>query len=484
MPDNKVDSFVIYRYKNWNTKDNKPQYEEMAKIKNTGNVSYYRFVPVDELNKVIFYAVEVIPKDKVANKPSSSNLTSVPWANAPSNVLLTYSVDRCNGLLILKWNKYRGWDNVSKIYYRIEYQENNNPSKILSIQGSDYLVDDTTLTLPSTAVANFSFNNNSLYKFRVTALNFAEGYTCISNVIEYKPNIPKISSYINADGTRVLSKNLLEITFSLDSVNAMKKLLLYRSEFDSHGFEPIDTVPITGSIVTCTDSVADLDSKHYYYKATLLNPCNQPINGLESNIATNLILTLTPATSSNNLNLLSWDFYRYFRGDVKEYVIYRSRNNQTSQVGSTSDNKMTDNIMEINNKQVLEEICYQVEAIEENNPYGINGHVWSNTKCVTIKAEVEMPKYLLLGDNCKSKAQVPYMFPTNIFQPSKFLMIIYDRWGTKVFETNNPSEGWDGTTNGKIATQGGYMYYIKFSGSDNVTKEQRGSFVVICSQKE
>ncbi|MCX7985769.1 MAG: gliding motility-associated C-terminal domain-containing protein [Bacteroidales bacterium] len=481
--DNKVDSFVIYKYKSWNSQDNKPQYEEVAKIKNTGGTSYYRFVPTDELNKVVFFAVEAIPVNKSLYLSSSENLTKIPWVDAPSNVLLTSSVDTCNSLLILRWNRYRGWENVSRFYFRIEYAENTGTPRIITVKGSDYLINDTTLSLPSTDIPNFSFDNGSNYRFRVTALDFSTGNACMSNVISYIPYVPKITSYINADGTRVVSKNTLQITFSVEPGNEFKNLVVLRSLYDSRDYEPVDTIYMEGDMVTFSDSLPDLDKTHYYYKAILLNKCNQGVGSLESNVATNIVLTLEKPVSGSSKCRLSWEFYRYFKGNVKEYVVYRIRKGGTEPIGTTTDNKFVDDLSALGNKQVMEDICYQVEAIEENNPHGVNGHAWSNTVCLTIQANVEMPKYLLLGDNCKSKAEIPFMFPASVFTPSKFYMAIFDRWGTKVFETEKVSEGWDGTVKGKVVQQGAYMYFIRFSGTDNVAKEQKGSFVVICPEK-
>ena len=39
---------------------------------------------------------------------------------------------------------------------------------------------------------------------------------------------------------------------------------------------------------------------------------------------------------------------------------------------------------------------------------------------------------------------------------------IYDRWGHKVFETNNQNDGWDGSYKGQPAPADAYGYY--FSG--------------------
>jgi gliding motility-associated-like protein len=39
-------------------------------------------------------------------------------------------------------------------------------------------------------------------------------------------------------------------------------------------------------------------------------------------------------------------------------------------------------------------------------------------------------------------------------------MQIYDRWGSKVYHSNNIAKGWDGTVNGKNGLPGVYVYII------------------------
>ena len=40
-------------------------------------------------------------------------------------------------------------------------------------------------------------------------------------------------------------------------------------------------------------------------------------------------------------------------------------------------------------------------------------------------------------------------------------MKIFSRWGEKLFETNDPKQGWDGTYNGKEVPIGVFVYYIQ-----------------------
>ncbi len=52
---------------------------------------------------------------------------------------------------------------------------------------------------------------------------------------------------------------------------------------------------------------------------------------------------------------------------------------------------------------------------------------------------------------------------TNSENIKSFQMLIYDRWGTLIFESNNISKGWNGTFKGKLCQQGVYVYKIEYS---------------------
>jgi gliding motility-associated-like protein len=55
---------------------------------------------------------------------------------------------------------------------------------------------------------------------------------------------------------------------------------------------------------------------------------------------------------------------------------------------------------------------------------------------------------------------------TNLFG---YQLRIYDRWGNKVFESDDIEEGWDGTFNGKLMNSAVFVYYI-LSGDEVVSK--------------
>ncbi|HEY0262127.1 MAG TPA: gliding motility-associated C-terminal domain-containing protein, partial [Chitinophagales bacterium] len=56
----------------------------------------------------------------------------------------------------------------------------------------------------------------------------------------------------------------------------------------------------------------------------------------------------------------------------------------------------------------------------------------------------------------------------------------FDRWGEKVFESNDISFQWDGRFHGELMTPGIYTYYLKVVFIDNhVIADQKGSITLL-----
>lgn len=61
----------------------------------------------------------------------------------------------------------------------------------------------------------------------------------------------------------------------------------------------------------------------------------------------------------------------------------------------------------------------------------------------------------------------------------EFKCWIYNRWGVKVCELNDPSQGWDGKYNGKYVKSGVYYYVIQARGADGQVYNLKGDINII-----
>ena len=61
----------------------------------------------------------------------------------------------------------------------------------------------------------------------------------------------------------------------------------------------------------------------------------------------------------------------------------------------------------------------------------------------------------------------------------EFKMMLYNRWGEKVYETSDPTKGWDGNYLGQQAPQGVYVYKIVVTSQDDKEYNFNGTFVLL-----
>ncbi len=88
-----------------------------------------------------------------------------------------------------------------------------------------------------------------------------------------------------------------------------------------------------------------------------------------------------------------------------------------------------------------------------------------------------------------------YLYVPNAFSPNgdgnnDFLFVrgkniqeltfkVYDRWGQRVFETNNINEGWDGKYNGQEMENAVFVYYLTLTYADGKTEVKKGNVSLI-----
>jgi gliding motility-associated-like protein len=112
--------------------------------------------------------------------------------------------------------------------------------------------------------------------------------------------------------------------------------------------------------------------------------------------------------------------------------------------------------------------------------------VEATNACETVKDEIYI-NYKL----CDCEVFVPnvftpngdqkndYFFPVYSCSPTDYKLIVYDRWGTQLYETNNYTSKWNGTYKNNLVNEGVYFYYIKFSFPNKAAQELKGDFTIL-----
>jgi gliding motility-associated-like protein len=70
-----------------------------------------------------------------------------------------------------------------------------------------------------------------------------------------------------------------------------------------------------------------------------------------------------------------------------------------------------------------------------------------------------------------------FIFSAENFKSMK--MMVYNRWGEKLYETTDITKGWDGTTHGSKCADGVYVYKIEVVALDGKVYSYNGTFTLL-----
>ncbi len=193
-----------------------------------------------------------------------------------------------------------------------------------------------------------------------------------------------------------------------------------------------------------------------------------------SGFASPIFLSIGTDGGLNNTCL--WTPLKIPKASVEKYEIFRSMNGRSEVVGevdfSTTD--FTDNLSV--NDVTNGEMCYYVRATSNlTHSDGTIEEIFStsNQICKTVSAKIFMPNaFAPRGRNQILKPVISFG------TPKEFKMLVYNRYGTLLYETNDIDDGWNGRVEGKVAPAGVYSYLIKMIQQDG-SAEQLSGFVML-----
>lgn len=117
-----------------------------------------------------------------------------------------------------------------------------------------------------------------------------------------------------------------------------------------------------------------------------------------------------------------------------------------------------------------------------------------------IKLEVaDFNSDIISTDSVSFRVTESYIDPPNYFSPGdspgandefrvayksivKYKITIFNRWGVKLYESNDPAKGWDGKYKGKYVNTGVYYYVIYALGADGVEHPKKGAINIFRSR--
>ena len=374
-------------------------------------------------------------------------------------------LDACNGIINLTWNKYGLWPQ-GVASYEIYVSQNGSPFAVLATVGPN----DTTYQ-------HFPLIQSTLYTYKIKALDASGFLFSESNFTGLIADVPIRPAFLYFKYATVKNNRAVDLMLYHDTLADIKEYVIFRSDNLGDTFDTLTVIPFepSNSFLTYTDTTKCLTfRKSYVYRAVAIDSCDQVVYNSNNTAKT---IFLRAATELNMENTITWSDYESWTGQVRSYKVFRGFQGVFSDIPAATipfgENTYTDDISNRISKDG--EYCYYVQAyqgLDTLNFFADSSR--SNKICIKQLKTFYMP-------NAFQPDGVNKIFkPASTFlNANNYLFQIFNKWGERVFETTEPSTGWDGTINGREARMDVYVYRITFQNENFETNEYRGTVTLL-----
>lgn len=408
---------------------------------------------------------------RICSFDADSNLSAiVPLTGKHSTMYAFPYFDKCAESILLDWNPYEGWTTVD--YYNIYYKVQNSTYQFLA-----------TVSGNQSSYLHENLLSDLQYCYYVDAVS-ADGWVSHSNQTCVVTKIPVAPAFLIGNYASVTESDQITVSFSIDNDAEINQYKLLRANSSGGTYFQISTFPFNiASPIVYQDNNMEINGS-FCYKLIANDVCNRDID--TSNVACTMYLQTTSKTDLTYS--LNWNKYTDFAGGVKKYNIYRTPYNYNQELINTIDLSETPDYTDDvtyytykqyqENKRMFGEFCYIVEAVEDssNNPIHQENKSRSNKSCDQLDPRVFIPN-CIYPNSIIEKNRI--FLPSVIFPSSGYSLIIYNRWGEKIFETADPFKGWNAKAKGgDFVPLGTYVYRLYFITANGDVYDRAGTFMV------
>ncbi|MBI3511440.1 MAG: gliding motility-associated C-terminal domain-containing protein [Bacteroidetes bacterium] len=380
-----------------------------------------------------------------------------------STIFLNRSLDICTSSANLWWNNYQNMPGGGG-GYNIFVNDNGGP---FTLAGST-AAGDTTFTIAGLVPAH-------TYCCYVQAFNNPTTITATSQEICFFANFltEPVFNYLRT--ATVAGTNSVNVIGYVDVNADVVSYNFYRADTIIGPYNFIGSVAANppNSMVVFTDNQAETGKKSYFYRMSAVDSCGT--DTMISNYGRTIFLQ---AISNDEItNTLYWNDYAQWPANVADYNIYRSIDGvwdpvpvNTVPFTNAGENIYTDDVQ--NYIQYIGKFSYQVEAMEApGNPYGFADSSWSNIADVVQKPLVYVPNAFTPNNNGLNDIFMP---STGYVDIVDYNFSVFNRWGEKIFETNDRTAGWDGKYAGHRCEPDVYVWLLTFKTASGQYIDEKG----------
>lgn len=380
-------------------------------------------------------------------------------AELHTSMFLTYTTNSCTSQAELTWTPYVGWG-ANLTGYTIFVKQGTGP----------------WVAVATTTDAFYNLDCIPLQNYTVTIqANNSNGFEAFSNLQSFLITAP-LPPAINYLRVATVDQNTIVLRHEISTGSNVQAVRFEKFNMATGQFDLLGEVPAASTTLSITDTDVDVDNFSYTYRSVVVDSCGNL--GAISNKARTILLHVT-ADQTKLSTYLNWSPYGDYDGGVLQYRIYRGIDgafpSTPTAVVPPSQRYFEDLVDELGFEH-SGKVCYYVVAEEAIDQYGIQEYSLSNDVCAVIEPLVYVPNAFTPG------GLNPIFIPVVSFHDiSKYEFSIVDRWGQVVFQTNDPTVGWDGThqQSGELVAPNLYVYVLKVVDGNNQEYFFRGNVSVI-----
>ncbi|MBC8299366.1 MAG: gliding motility-associated C-terminal domain-containing protein, partial [Pelagibacterales bacterium] len=303
---------------------------------------------------------------------------------------------------------------------------------------------------------NIALANKPLFNYiEYASVNHDDGSVDLSCIVDLSAVIDRYDVYRSLRQDDNFSK-IGEVNFSASSpIYFNDKNVLTNDYFYQYEIYPVDTCGQT------------LYPPPYNLPAYLNDTSFAQTILLQAEI--NIDYSQLSFLESEYTNTLVFNEYDKWLGDVSEYRLYRSVNSEPFNLLPIY---VWDRVNQPNKELKYIDVvtsfgdgngrfCYYIEAVEGiATPYGpvLEGSL-SNIACVSQTPIIFVPNTFTPNGDEHNEVFRPV---TYFVSEEGYSFSIYNRAGEKIFETDSPQKGWDGSYKGAQVQNGNYVYHLQF----------------------
>ncbi len=380
-----------------------------------------------------------------------------------TTVYLEQGVGSCDSSVPINWTHYEGWDSI------LEYRVFINGTQVAVVPSNENLYNIPVTTTAQTVI--------------VEAVNPDGVTTSQSNAIIIDGAAPTLPTHLRLFSTTVPGGDLVYLTFEYNTFTPDVSFNLLRGTVDENNLEEgifldveMNKVRFDGS-----DPDANPNSFSYFYRIQAKDGCGAVF---QSNYSRTVLLNATD--NFNKTITLDWNEYE-LEGQgvsINHYDLLRYDTNDYSNPtlvatffpGETM--SYTDDVSDVvsvrdDGYEYQIRVNYDVQTLTEGSLSGESSY--SNRRIVIKNSRiVDVPTaFKPNGVNNEFKPKID--FPN----AEEYSMVIINRWGEKIFESNDPEIGWSGLADDVLAPQGVYAYVIKMKSHNSRDLIRKGTVMLI-----